>query len=160
MLKTLHTLSSYGFVLVFLVSCGLAAMALRRKEIKYERLSAWSFVAAFGLLALAYGCGFPLEKAMAGAPKAVTALAARHHDMAKFVLTGMTLTTAASLTVLYKFRNQRFPGWFLPNLLFLALTIATFSIRSVVYAFQLDAHPARHAPAAGASPSPAASGTP
>ena len=76
MLKTLHTLSSYGFVLVFLVSCGLAAMALRRKEITYERLSAWSFVAASVLLGIAYGCGFPLEQAISGAPKAVSALAA------------------------------------------------------------------------------------
>ncbi len=93
-----------GLPLAFL---GLTALALRRKEEKYERMSAWSFVLSFVLLALAYVCGFPLEKAIA-APEPVIKLATRHHEMAKFVLTGMTLTAAASLTVLYKFRNQRF----------------------------------------------------
>jgi hypothetical protein len=78
--------------------------------------------------------------------------------MAKFVFTGMTLITAASLTVLVKFRKQRFPGWFLPNMLFIAVMIATFSIRSLVYAYQLNGHPQRYqqTPAASATPAPAA----
>lgn len=150
----IHQIASYGFLFSFLLACCFSILSIRRKEIPLERLSAWTFVVCFVLLCIAYVPGFGLEAALKGSPKAISRLAERHHDMAKFVLTGMTLATAASLTVLYKFRGQRFPNWFLPNLLFLAMMIATFSIRSMVYAFQLDNHPARHSPETYISPSP------
>lgn len=153
MLKTVHIWGSYLFLLIFLVSCALSILSLVRKRDDLARLSAWSFVISFIVLAVSYACGFtPKAEVLAMAQDPVAKLANRHHEMAKFALTGMTLIGAASLTVLYKFRNQPLPVWFLPNLLFLAMMIATFSIRSLVYVYQLDNHPARHIPKASASP--------
>ena len=147
MFNAIHVYGSYLFILVFLVACGLSLLSLLRKRPELERVIAMVFVAAFGVLVIAYACGFgPKAELLTAASEPVARLAHRHHDMAKFVLTGMSLIAAAALTVLIRYRGQRFPVWFLPNLLFLALMIATFSVRSLVYAYQLDTHPARHQP--------------
>ncbi len=160
MLKMIHVSGSYLFLLTFLISCALCVLSLIRKQDPLDRLTAWSFVVSFAVLAVSYACGFqPKADVLAVVQEPVAKLANRHHDMAKFALTGMTLIGAASITVLFKFRQQRFPNWFLPNLLFLALMVATFSIRSLVYSFQMEGHPDRHKPKTSASPSPAASST-
>ena len=151
MVTFVHIWASYLFLAGFLISCGLGVLALVRKQEGLERLSAWSFVLSFGLLALAYACGFGPEAALKQGPAEIARLATRHHEMAKFVLTGMMLIAAASLTVLVKFRAQRFPVWFLPNLLFLSLMIATFSIRSLVYIWQMEAKRTSDTPAARAT---------
>ncbi|HEY9839265.1 MAG TPA: hypothetical protein V6D23_02320 [Candidatus Obscuribacterales bacterium] len=139
MLKLIHIWGSYLFLLSFLIACGLSILSLVRKQPGLERLSAWSFVISFTLLAVSYACGFGPASALTGGPIQVVKLAGRHHDMAKFVFTGMLLAAASSVTVLAKYRKQRFPSWLLPNLLFLSLMIATFSIRSMVYIWRMDA---------------------
>lgn len=136
MLSHFHLLTSYGFAATFLTGTIASLVGLRRPHL--GRWAAWIFVASFVLLLAAYLPGFSLKSALLQqASETGQQVIQRHHDMAKFVLTGCSLITAASLTVLLKYRDQPLPSWFLPNLLFLALTVITFVVRSLVYAYRI-----------------------
>lgn len=148
MIKMVHIWGSYLFLLTFLIAFSLGVYSLVRKRADIQNLSAWGFVASFVCLAVAYACGFPSEAALAHHLPEVIKLASRHHDLAKFALTGMMLNAAASLTVIYKYRGQRFPAWFLPNLLFLSLMIVSFSFLSMTYIWKFANHPQRNTIAA------------
>lgn len=158
MLKLVHVWGSYLYLLIFLISCGLCGLSIRHKQdAGLERLSAWSFVASFVVLAVAYFCGFTPEAELADRLPQVVKLATRHHDLAKFALTGMMLVAAASLTVLIRFRKQRFPGWFLPNILFLCLMVMSFSFVSMTFIWKFENHPQKNQiapPIPSASPTP------
>lgn len=138
MLHHLHLWGSYGFVLVFVTSVALGISAVRRKDTGLERACAWSFLAAFAILLLTYWVAFPLKaEMMLGAPEATLRLLEKHHNMAKFAITGMILISSACATVLYRYREDRFPNWFLPNLLFLSLMVITFLVRTLISAYRL-----------------------
>lgn len=134
----IHIWGAYAFILSYLLAVLLGILALVRKETRWERWSAWAFIGASAILALSYMAGFPLEtQALAGASEPVAKIIEKHHNMAKFVLTGCILVTSASVTVLYKYRKERFPSWFLPNLLFLSLMILSFLGLSLLQAYRI-----------------------
>lgn len=138
MAHTLHLIGSYLFVLSFVCSSTLGIVALVKKHEGLKRLSAWGFILSFGLLVLPYYLGFGLkEQALSGTFESGVRDIEKHHNMSKFVLTGSILTALASMSVLYKYRREALPSWFLPNLLFLAWMIVTFLARSLFYAFRI-----------------------
>lgn len=156
MLKLVHIWGSYLYLLTFLIATALCGLSLLRRQIWLERLCAWTYVFSFVCLAVAYACGFTPEAELANRLPQVLRLAQRHHELAKFALTGMILIAGGALAVLFKFRQQRFPSWFLPNTLFLSLMILSFSGVSLSYIWKFENHPrkAELAPVE-ASPSPA-----
>jgi len=138
MLKLIHIWGAYFFVFAFLVTAGLGVLSLVKQDPKLERFTAWAFVACFVFLAIPYFVGFTLKADLISVMQEPgIRLIEKHHSLSKFVLTGCILIAAAAVTVLYKYRQQRFPNWFLPNLLFLSLMVVSFSARSLVSAWRL-----------------------
>lgn len=137
-LKLLHIWGSYAFIFAFLVTAMIGVLSLLRRDQQLERFTAWAFVACLLLLAIPYGVGFSIKAALIADLQApAIEVVQKHHNLAKFVLTGCMLVAGAALSVLKKYRNQPFPNWFLPNLLFLSMMIVTFSARSLVSAWRI-----------------------
>ena len=68
----------------------------------------------------------------------VSEAAEKHHRMSKFVLTGFVLISAACGVVLLKFRDQPYPSWFSPNLLFISFMLIFFLLRSLITGFGIN----------------------
>lgn len=140
MLKLLHIWGSYAFIFIFLSTALIGLLSLLRRDAQLQRWSAWGFVFALLALALPYSVGFALKDAfMAEWQAPAIEVMQKHHNLSKFVLTGCILTASAAALVLHKYKNQPFPNWFLPNLLFLSLMIVSFSARSLVSAWRIPA---------------------
>lgn len=134
----IHIWGSYAFIAIYLLAVVLGVIALVKKNDGLARKSAWVFLGAFVLLALSYFVAFSLkESLLLGADEFVLRILEKHHKMAKFVLTGTILVACASASVLVKYRQEKLPQWFLPNLLFISWMVLTFLIRSLLQAYRL-----------------------
>lgn len=138
MQHSIHIIGAYLFALSFVSSSILGIVSLLKKSAKLQRFCAWGFIVSFALLIVPYFIGFGLkELALAHTFEGGARVIEKHHNMSKFVLTGSILTFLASTSVLYKYRHEDLPGWFLPNLLFLSWMIVTFLARSLFYAYSI-----------------------
>ena len=133
-----HIWGAYAFIFIYLCSVLLGIVALIKKSDQLERWAAWGFVFSFVLLSVAYFVAFPIEaEKLLGAAEPFARIIEKHHKMSKFVLTGCILVTSASVSVLYKYRNEKFPNWFLPNLLFISFMVVSFLGRSLAQAYRI-----------------------
>ncbi len=141
MLKILHIWGSYAFIGLFLFSVMLSAYSLAKKREDLARFSAWSFLACFVLLLLPYFGAFALKTTIISQGPAVAApILEKHHNMSKFVLTGVILMAVSSGIALQRFKDKPLPNWFLPNMLFLSFMVLAFIMRSLANAYRLAAN--------------------
>ena len=141
MLVLMHIWGAYAFVFLFLFSSVLSAYSLAKKREALARLSAWSYLASFAVLLVPYFGAFVLKAAIVSqGPAAALPHLEKHHNMSKFVLTGIILMAVGSGIVLRRYRDKALPAWFLPNMLFLAVMVMTFIVRSLVNAAKLGAY--------------------
>ena len=138
-LFTLHQLGAYLFVIVFILAVFSGIWGLVRKDEKWLRRGAWTFVAAFFCLSIPYLSGFALKtQLLAQADETLKGIVQKHHDLSKFVLTGTILIFGACATILKKYKSgASLPGWLWPNLLFISWMVVTFIIRSLLQAYRI-----------------------
>jgi MFS family permease len=135
----IHTIFVALFVIVFAVSLGLFAAGVATKTQHLLKWGAWGFLFTLLLFLIAYGTGFPLKQAIVNSSVGIISEAAeKHHRMSKFVLTGFILISAACGVVVLKFRDQPYPSWFSPNLLFIAVMLIFFLLRSLITGFGIN----------------------
>ncbi|PIQ25094.1 hypothetical protein COW36_15400 [bacterium (Candidatus Blackallbacteria) CG17_big_fil_post_rev_8_21_14_2_50_48_46] len=131
-----HTIFAGFFIIAFAISLGLFGAGVATKSRDLLRWGTWGFVLSFVFLVILYSSGFPLKaQILSHSPDLVIKAAEKHHRMAKFVLTGCMLITAACTTILIKFNKTEAPAWFAPNILFISLTLLIFVLRSLLTGF-------------------------
>ncbi len=135
----IHTIFVALFVIAFAVSLGLFAAGVATKTQHLLKWGTWGFLFTLLLFLIAYRTGFPLKQAILSSSVGIVSEAAeKHHRMSKFVLTGFVLISAACGVVLLKFRDQPYPSWFSPNLLFISFMLIFFLLRSLITGFSIN----------------------
>lgn len=140
MLKSLHIWGAYAFVALFLFSVVLGAYSLAKRREDLTRLSAWGFLVSFIVLLGPYFGALVMKiDILSQHPGAPIPTLEKHHNMSKFVFTGVTLMAVATGVVLQRFKDKPLPNWFLPNMLFLSFMVIGFIMRSLISAYRLGA---------------------